>query len=491
MPGLSKSRLLAHRQCPKRLWLQIYKPELLPVTDASTQARFNTGNQVGEIARSLYPDGVLIGGNDLQQALRDTSEILKTSPTRPVFEATFEYDSVVVSADLLLPGAGGYRLVEVKSTASVKDYHLIDAAIQSWVVQKNGLNLTNTAIAHIDTRFVYSGNGDYRGLLKETSIAEKLTPLLAEVPDWVAAAKATLSGDEPMITPGSQCETPFECPFFGHCNPAAAEHTIKVSYPPEDLPHHNGLAAQLREEGYDDLRQVPEERLIKSLHQRVHACVQSGRAYLDPIARIQLIDLPYPLFYIDFETYAPAVPVWAGTRPYATQVPFQWSCHSEGEDGQLEHQAFLAEGPDDPRRAFLDSLLPVLGEVGAIFVYNAGFERGRLRELAALFPELGELVHGIMARIVDLLPIARAHYYHPDQHGSWSIKAVLPTIAPELAYDELMVADGRMAQSAFQEIIDPLTTTEQRQALRQALLDYCERDTLAMVRIAWFFQQVA
>ena len=101
------------------MWLQIYKPELLPVTDASTQARFNTGNQVGEIARSLYPDGVLIGGNDLQQALRETSEILKTSPTRPVFEATFEYDSVVVRADLLLPRAGGYRLVEVKSTASV------------------------------------------------------------------------------------------------------------------------------------------------------------------------------------------------------------------------------------------------------------------------------------------------------------------------------------------------------------------------------------
>jgi hypothetical protein len=196
MPGLSKSRLLAHRQCQKRLWLQIYKPELLPVADAATQARFNTGNQVGEIARSLYPDGVLIEGNDLQQALRDTSEIMKTSPTHPVFEATFEYDGVLVRADLLLPGAGGYRLVEVKSSASVKDYHLIDAAIQSWVVQKNGLNLTNTAVAHIDTCFVYLGNGDYQGLLKETSIADKLTPLLTEVPDWVAAAQATLSGDK-------------------------------------------------------------------------------------------------------------------------------------------------------------------------------------------------------------------------------------------------------------------------------------------------------
>lgn len=411
MPGLSKSRLLAHRQCPKRLWLQVYKPDLLSVTDAATQARFNTGNQVGEIARSLYPDGVLIDGNNLQQALRDTSEILTTSPTRPIFEATFEHDGVLIRADLLLPEADGYRLVEVKSSASVKSYHLIDAAIQSWVVQKNGLTITNTAIAHIDTRFVYSGNGDYRGLLKETSIADKLTPLLAEVPDWVAAAQATLSSDEPMITPGPQCEAPFECPFFEHCNPGAMEHTIKVCYPPEDLPRHNGLAVQLREEGYDDLRQVPEERLIKSLHQRVHASVQSGRAYLDPMARIQLVDLPYPRFYIDFETYAPAVPVWTGTRPYATQVPFQWSCHIESASGQLVHQAFLSEGADDPRQTFIDSLLPVLGKVGTIFVYNATFERSRLRELAVLFPELAERVHDVMARIVDLLPIARGHYY--------------------------------------------------------------------------------
>lgn len=116
MAGLSKSRLLAHRQCPKRLWLQIHQPELLPATDIATQARFNTGNQVGEIARSLYPDGVLIDTDNLQQALRDTAEVLATSPTLPIFEATFDYDGVLVRADLLLPEIGGYRLVEVKSS---------------------------------------------------------------------------------------------------------------------------------------------------------------------------------------------------------------------------------------------------------------------------------------------------------------------------------------------------------------------------------------
>ncbi len=490
MTGLSKSRLLAHRQCPKRLWLQINQPELLEVPGAATQARFNTGYKVGDIAHSLYPNGVLIETDNLAQALRETADIRATAPTLPIFEATFEHDGVLIRADVLLPTAAGYRLIEVKSSAKVKPYHLIDAAIQLWVLQQNGLTVIESAIAHIDTGFVYAGNGDYRGLLKETSITVQLKPLLVEVPNWVAAAQMTLSGSEPMIMPGSQCNTPFECPFLTHCHPVEAEQTTKASYPPEDLPRDNALAAQLREEGYDDLRQVPKARLTKDLHQRIHDAVLSGNDFLDPMARSQLIDLPYPRFYLDFETYAPAVPIWAGTRPYTTQVPFQWSCHREDEQGQLSHHAFLAESADDPRRAFIDSLLPVLGDLGAIFVYNASFERSRLRDMAALFPELKAAIDPILPRIVDLLPIARAHYYHPDQHGSWSIKAVLPTIAPELAYDGLVVAGGRMAQEAFQQIIDAQTTDEHRQNIRQALLDYCQRDTLAMVKIASFFQQV-
>ncbi len=124
MPGLSKSRLLAYRQCPKRLWLHIYKPELLSISDNTTKTRFNTGNRVGDITRSLYPDGVLIDGSNLQQALRNTSEILLTPSTRPIFEATFEHDGLLIRADLLLPEADGYRLVEAKSSASVKKLSL-------------------------------------------------------------------------------------------------------------------------------------------------------------------------------------------------------------------------------------------------------------------------------------------------------------------------------------------------------------------------------
>ncbi|SMF94370.1 protein of unknown function [Methylomagnum ishizawai] len=382
MSGLSKSRLLAHRQCPKRLWLQVHKPILAPAFDAATQARLDSGNQVGVIARALHPGGLLIEAADLRQALRDTAEALLAQPTRPLFEATFEHGGVLVRLDLLLPAADGYRLIEVKSSTSIKDYHLPDAAVQAWVARQAGLTIQEVAIGHIDNGFVYPGNGDYRGLLKEVSVDAEIQPLLGDIPQWVAGARSTLDGGEPSIAPGPQCETPFPCPFLEYCAPPAI--ATEPGYSVDDLPRGKSLAEQLRTEGYDDLRDVPVDRLTNPLHQRVQACAQNGSAYLDPQAKAILGNLPYPRFFIDFETYAPCVPIWPGTRPYA-QVPFQWSCHVESVDGGLSHQAYLAEGPDDPRRPFTESLLSAVRETGPVFVYNAAFERSRLREMTGLY----------------------------------------------------------------------------------------------------------
>lgn len=190
---------------------------------------------------------------------------------------------------------------------------------------------------------------------------------------------------------------------------------------------------------------------------------------------------------MDILKHNPAVPVWAGTRPYM-QVPFQWSCHTETAKGEITHSAFLADGQSDPRRSFAESLINVAGADGPIFVYYAPFERTRMQEIADYYPDLAPALHAAINRIVDLHPIARDNYDHPELRGSWSIKAVLPTIAPELAYDNLEVANGGMAQEAFAEIMLPETTPERRQQLHNALLLYCERDTLAMVRIAHYFE---
>ena len=486
MSGLSKSRIIIHRQCPKRLWLQINRPELIEESDGAT-TRMATGTTVGEIARSLFADGVLIYADDLGQALDDTRQATKTID-HPVFEATFQCKGVLVRADLLLPDSGRYRMAEVKSSTGVKDYHLADAAVQAWVARGAGIDLSAVEIAHINRDFVYPGGSDYRGLFRHTDISEQIRPMEQDVPNWIAAAKATLAGQEPDIAPGDQCSNPFECPFIAYCTPPIAG--ADDGFPVEILPYGGALAASLRAEGFVDLRDVPEVRLSKPMHLRVWRATKHDTPELAPLAGEHVRALGYPRYYIDFETMQFVVPIWAGTSPY-DQVPFQWSCHIEASKGSMTHTAFLADGSGDPRRPFAESLISTVGTVGAVIVYNAAFERTRLRELAESFSDLAPSLNNIIERMFDLLPVARQNYYHPDMRGSWSIKAVLPTIAPELAYDELEVGNGGMAQEAFAEILHPDTSQARRGQLRNALLIYCERDTLAMVKIAHYFENTA
>lgn len=484
MKWLSKSKLLAHRQCPKRLWLQTYRPEL--GDESSSAALFSLGQDVGDVARALHPKGLLIEGATLSEALDLTQQALQAKQPRALFEATFEYNRVLVRADVLLPSGGSYRLVEAKSSTSVKDYHYTDAAVQTWVVRGAGLRVSRVEIAHIDTSFVYAGHGSYEGLFRYVDVTKDISDLQSSIPAWVQSARKTLAGDEPDVPPGDQCHDPFDCPFMSYCDPQSA---LEVDgHPPETLPRAGKVAAQLRAEGYDDLRKVPDGYLKNATHERVRQACITGKAFVDIAVKRILRTHGFPRYYFDFESVNPGVPVWAGTRPYQ-QVPFQWSCHCEASNGALTATAYLAMDASDPRRACAESLLAVLGTEGPIYVYYAPFERGRLEELAAAFSDLRRDIDAVIERLVDLLPLAQQYYYHPDMRGSWSIKKVLPTVAPDLSYETLTVGDGGMAQEAYIEMVHPSTSDERSAELRQALLDYCGQDTLAMVRLVHFFEQ--
>ena len=485
--GLSKSRLVAWLQCPRRLWLEVNRPDLR-LDDLAIRRRFAVGHQVGALARDLEAGGVLVGHeDDLAAALEDTRRALDRLPGKPLFEPAFQHDGLLVRIDLLLPedSAGSrHHLVEVKSTASVKGYHLPDAAIQAWVASQAGLHLSRVSIAHLDTGFIYPGNGDYRGLFRRTDITASIVPLLERVPGWAAQARVVLAGEQPDIQPGDQCDTPFECPFRHYCCPPAPEYPVTL------LPDRRGkaMARELVAEGFEDLRDVPAGRIVDPLQQRIHDATRSGRAVLDPETAALIGAVGWPRFYLDFETIAFAVPLWACTRPYQA-LPFQWSCHTESAPGQLRHADFLDTTGQAPMRRFAERLLATLGKTGAIIVYSA-YERRILDGLARAFPDLADPLRAVADRLFDLLPLTRAHYYHPAMKGSWSIKAVLPTVAPDLDYGALgEVQDGTSAQAAYAEIIDPATPAERRASLTDALLDYCRLDTLALVRLAWFLEE--
>lgn len=475
--SLSKSKILLHRQCPKRLWLQAYKPELAEA-DPSAEARFRDGNKVGEVARQLYPGGDFIDTLNRKEALERTAVDLKAGG-KPIFEAAFLHNDVLVRADLLVPEESGYRLVEVKSSTSVKDYHLEDITVQTWVMQQAGLMPSRCMVAHVNNEYVYPGGGNYQGLLKEEPVDAEIRELIGEVPDWISQAQATLEQtDEPTIAPGEHCSTPFACDFATYCSPPETD----VEFPVEILPYGKKMAEQLRAEGYRDLRDVPIDKLSNPKHIRVHRVSSTGIAELDAEATEAVRNLPYPRYYLDFETIAFAVPIWAGTSPYK-QIPFQWSCHVEHADGTLTHKEFLDTTGNDPRRGFAESLIRTLGADGPIIVYNAPFEGSRMKELAEAMSDLAPQLLGAVDRLFDLLPLARNHYYHPAMKGSWSIKAVLPTIAPELDYSNLTVAHGGMAQEAYLDLIGTELSDAEKVDLRRGLLAYCEQDTLAMVAI--------
>lgn len=492
MKPLSKSKLLAYRQCHKRLWLEVHKPDLREDT-AGTQARFQTGYQVGDIAKRIYdPDGkaavIDVDTEGFDGAFARTAKLL-TDSRWPVFEAGFKANGALAFVDVMLPDFENsrpvWRMVEVKSSASVKKYHRDDIAVQAFVVQSAGVKLKSIALAHIDSSWVYPGNEDYRGLLKETDLTSEAFARSEEVKDWIGESqKIVAQRTEPEIAVGAHCHVPFECGFCNYCN----RDIPQPEYPVHWLPRFSSTKREkLAEQGVNDLRGVNDD-LLSEKQSMVKEHTLAKTVFFDSAgAASDLAPHGFPAYFLDFESIQFAVPIWKGTRPYQ-QITFQFSLHTLAESGQLSQTAFLDLSGNDPSEAFARALITACGEDGPVFVYKAGFEATRIRELAERYPDLARPLLGIHARIVDLLPIARNRYYHPSQQGSWSIKAVLPAVVPELSYDKLDgVNDGGAAMDAFCEAIQPGTNKERKGEIESQLLAYCRLDTFAMVRLWQFF----
>lgn len=486
MRKFSKSKLLALRQCPKRLWLEIHRPDLRE-DSGSTQVSFQIGHQVGDIARRIYdPEnlGALIDvqAEGFSRAFGRSAELLHS--TQPIFEAGFSAGGALAFADVMLPeqkdGKQVWRMVEVKSSTSVKDYHRDDVAVQAFVAQSAGVALQSIALAHIDSSWTYPGDGDYRGLLRENDLTAEAFSRTEEVKAWIAQAQlVSASPAEPAIDIGAHCDAPYACGFYDYCS----RDELKPEYPVYWLPYIGAKAEKLAEQGVTDLRDVPND-LLNARQQRVKAHTLANTVYFDAAgAAADLAVHSLPAYFLDFETIQFAVPIWKGTRPYQ-QNTFQFSLHTLSESGQLDHTAFLDLSGGDPSEPFAHALIAACGERGPVYVYNAGFETARMSELAIRLPQFSKALRAINARVVDLLPIARERYYHPSQQGSWSIKKVLPAVVPELRYDALDgVQDGGMAMEVFLEAIHPDTSAERKNQIKQQLLAYCKLDTYAMVRL--------
>ena len=486
LPWLSKSRIQSGRQCHKRLWLELHDPKAARWTP-SARARLDEGTRFGELARELLGDGVLVSADHLHvdEALAETATLLARpcAEAPMLFEPAFSHEGVRVRVDAFQCDGDQDTLIEVKSTTSVKAEHVWDCAIQTWVARGAGRNVTRILHGHVDTSFVYRTEGDYRGLLKLVDITDEVEAQVPRIARIVEELKQVAMGPMPAMPTGSQCFSPYECPFLAHCR---ATEPPGPEFPVAMLPRAGRLVGKLASAGHVDLRDVPETALRSRMHLRVAASTRTGETFVSADLRRLLAGIDYPRSYLDFETITFVVPRWLGTRPFQ-QLPFQYSLHTESHDHTMRHDAFLDASGQPPLQGLVENLLNAIEKKGPVIVWNQGFEGARLRELAQLFPQHAKDLLALVGRMVDLLPIYRQHYYHRDMRGSWSIKAVLPTIAPELDYGTLGVADGGEAQNAYLLVCDPATSAAKRERLRGQMLAYCERDTWAMVRLAHAF----
>jgi hypothetical protein len=474
-------------QCEKALYLSVHEPALAPPIGAAQQAVFDQGHEVGLEARKRFPGGVLISArhSDAERAVEET-RLAIGGGALAVFEATFIHRGILIKADILRRASIGadWDLIEVKSSSGLKEQYLPDAAIQAWVIEGAGLKLQSISIQHINTKYVFPEGGDLFTRVDVTKEVRKIMPAVVSA----ALNFQTLleRAGVPAREIGPQCESPYPCPFQGHCWRGARVPVPGVF----DLP---GLRSERKWELYragqgalDKLD--PEE--FTPLQQRVIQAGLTGRRFVDPEAiRRGMKEWTHPYSYLDFETVAWALPRYTGTRPFQ-QVPFQFSCHVQGKaGGPIVHFEYLHDEDSDPRRALAEALIGAVATRGSVIAYNKTFEATVIRGLAKLFT--GTAKEARLRGIVDPHPVVKAAVYDPAFHGSFSIKDVAPALLGRRAsYEGMSVADGGAAQAAYAEMIAPGTAAPRRSELRAALLEYCRKDTMAMVGVVEWLRSV-
>lgn len=481
---------------------------MIPTDDPTIYRRATDGNIVGEQARKqLGTDFIWPPSTEDKAAAADEARaLLAKSPAMPAAEVPMYHAGLCARADALLPDGGGYVLRETKaSTFPLKkdkvtpdvpeDHHLNDLAIQVWVMRESGLPMTRSELNLLNNRWRYPGGGDYSGLFRQMDVTTEVQSRAANVPQWQQGAQNALAGDMPVISTGKQCTDPYPCPFTAFCktqDPPGPEHPIELL---PDLAGKN-LAKKLREtKGYTSITEPKPDELTGTqaeLYRRIQEAHRTEATVRVTGSEKAMAAFRYPRYYFDFEAIDLPVPRWAGVRPYE-HIPFQWSCHIERRPGIFEHDEFLDLTGNDPSLPCIEKIREVIDpdDGGPIFVYYETYEKGRLQELAERHPEHAAVLEKYIARLVDLWPLVKENFYHPAMRGSFSMKKVLPVIAPDLDYGELEeVQEGTGAQVAYlYAVFEPATTPERKRDLEGKLRTYCRQDTWAMVEVAYFLAQ--
>ncbi len=474
MKTISKSSFIRGTKCPKSLWLHFFQPEERDEISEGQQNIFDTGHDVGIWAQKLFPDGIDASRGEhekVSEAIEYTQELIKNGQT-VIYEAAFGDGETLCYMDILVKENGEWRAYEVKASTGIKDYHKMDAAFQYYVITHSGLPLADIFLVHINNQYVRHGDIDVKQLFTIVPVTNIILPMQETIPGQLMSLQEMLdAGIIPGIEMGFQCTHPYNCDFIDFCTTHHALDPIPDTHTSSPAKAGSPLRSDI-------------QHLVSSIRDQ------------DKLNEFTNA-LEYPLYFMDFETIFPAIPLHDESRPYQ-QIPFQYSLHIvqssevakkrsseiiQHPASSIQHHYFLGSPPADPRPEFIKSLLANLGTYGSIIVWNQGFEMNRLREIARDFPEYQVQIEELLERVVDLMvPFRKKYLYSPDMNGSYSLKAVLPALVSDLSYSDLKIQEGGTASMTYESLYydtDPESVAKKM----EDLLRYCEMDTLSMVRI--------
>jgi len=478
--SISKSQYLKGLQCPKALWLYRHRKNLSPEIDPETQARFDTGNEIGKWAMQYFGGGVEVSQPywDIEGAISATKQFIQDGQEL-IFEATAMHpvNGCYSRIDILkrVEGSDEWDMIEVKSSTSVKDYHLDDVGFQYHVFYNAGYRIRKCFLMLIDNSYIRDGQIDPQRLLRLEDISGHVFAKQNEI-EGIAGQLGYLLNEktEPNISIGARCFAPFECDYRSYCWNGVPDYSVYDVFQKskaEEVAGKYGVA----------LETLPDHVRPGGIKGKDVESYLKGKTIVDSDNLKNFLEqLQYPLYFLDYETIMSAIPLFNGTRPYQ-QIPFQFSVHiQESPEAELLHHEFLHKERTDPRPHFIKNLIGLCGQKGSVIVYNQAFEIARNNELAKDFPQYASKINSITERMVDLLvPFKNRWLYHPDQKSSASIKAVLPCFTDH-HYGDLEIGHGGEAMLQYGAFVNGSLENDDLPSLWDNLSEYCRQDTYAM-----------
>ena len=477
---LSKSEYIQGLQCPRLLWIAINDKERLAKTSESQQKLFDEGKIVGEFVKKLFSEGIAIT-KDFSKNVEETKNLLKEN--KSLFEPAFLVDRLYSRADILEPTKDGWDIIEVKSSTEVKEVNWQDVAFQKYVYEKAGIKINKCFIVYLNNQYIRKGEINLSELFIKEDISARVEEEIKLVPERIKWMLDFIDSKEPIVKISDNCNKPYECVMKKECwSFLPKENTIF------DLYRGGKKSWELFEQNILAIKDIPADCKLNDKQQIQLECEKSGQVHINKQSiKDFLATLKYPLYFLDFETYQTAIPLYEGLKPYS-QIPFQFSVHKVDEKGKKTHYSFIAEGSEDPRKKFIQAIKKELGTKGSIIVYNQAFEQARLKEIGEFLPKEKKLADKLIKRMVDLLiPFRNFDYYDRKQEGSASIKYVLPAMT-DMSYKGMEIANGAQASIRYAYIIHGdikgnKANEEEVLKVRQDLEKYCALDTEAMIQV--------